>query len=125
MDDTQTARASQIRERLDAIEAGEAVELIREADERERPHKTWAVGCRWEAYEREDLLEIAEVSLLNYCFAVFSLSLSLCLSIAFSDGVAILTVLARQCMGGKALAVICQMFCEEWDNCTGGMPDLW
>ncbi|KAN0065096.1 hypothetical protein ACQY0O_001592 [Thecaphora frezii] len=29
-----------------------------------------------------------------------------------------------ECLGGRSLAVVCQMFCEEWEHCTGGMPDL-
>lgn len=48
-----------VQERLTAIEDGQALELLRTADERERDNKTWCVGVRW-AYEREDLLEIVQ-----------------------------------------------------------------
>ncbi|PWN52977.1 hypothetical protein IE53DRAFT_366747 [Violaceomyces palustris] len=82
------ARASEIRDRLWLIEETGGLDLIKATDERERPKKTWAVGCRWDEYGAEDLLEIAE------------------------------------CMGGRSLSVICQMLCEEWEHCTGGMPDL-
>jgi Fanconi-associated nuclease 1 len=81
-------RGPQLRTRLMEIENGRGLEFIRETDERERPRRTWAVGCRWDDYSLEDLLEIAE------------------------------------CMGGRALAVICQMLAEEWSHCAAGMPDL-
>ena len=56
-----TARAPQIRERLALIEETGGLALIREADERERPRRSFAIGCRWDLYTQQDLLEIAEV----------------------------------------------------------------
>jgi Fanconi-associated nuclease 1 len=81
-------RGPMIRQRLSDIEEKGGLDFIKETDERERDKKTWAVGCRWSLYPREDLLEIAE------------------------------------CMGGKALALICQMLSEEWEKISAGLPDL-
>ena len=81
-------RGPMIRQRLSDIEEKGGLDFIRETDEREREKKTWAVGCRWNQFPKEDLLEIAE------------------------------------CMGGKALALICQMLSEEWEKITAGLPDL-
>lgn len=80
---------------------------MREADERERPLKTYAVGCRWDDYTSADLLEITEVSL------ALPLSSSSRVADCADDS---------QCLGGRALAVICQMFVEEYQ--TAGKPDL-
>lgn len=81
-------RGPLIRQRLSDIEETGGLAFIRQTDERERVKRTWAVGCRWDDYPLEDLVEIA------------------------------------QCMGGKALAVICQMLSEEWEKITAGLPDL-
>ena len=53
-------RAELVQERLEVIRKGGALELLKAADERERPNKTWCVGVRW-AYERDDLVEIVQV----------------------------------------------------------------
>lgn len=58
-DATTAVRANLVRERLDAIEAGSAAEILTETDQRERERKTWCVGVRWD-YTREDLVEIVE-----------------------------------------------------------------
>ena len=58
-------RADLVTERLKAIEAGAALELLQAADDREREHKTCCVGVRW-AYKREDLVEIVQVDNLNW-----------------------------------------------------------
>ncbi|KAK0531215.1 hypothetical protein OC835_003754 [Tilletia horrida] len=29
-----------------------------------------------------------------------------------------------ECMGGGPLSTVCEMFCEEWEHCQAGMPDL-
>lgn len=81
-------RGPMIRQRLSDIEEKGGLDLIKETDDREREKKTWAVGCRWDQYPQQDLLEIAE------------------------------------CMGGKALSLICQMLSEEWEKITAGLPDL-
>ncbi|MCO5585352.1 hypothetical protein L7F22_039285 [Adiantum nelumboides] len=81
-------RGPALRERLVEIENTGGLNFIKQTDDRERERKTWAIGCKWDLYTQEDLLEIAE------------------------------------CMGGKALSVICQMLAEEWSHCTSGMPDL-
>lgn len=52
--------------RLDEIEMGKGLELIREVDERERPMKTWAIGVRWDDFSLDDVLQIAEVG--SYVF---------------------------------------------------------
>ncbi|MCO5573048.1 hypothetical protein L7F22_026813 [Adiantum nelumboides] len=82
------ARAPLIRDRLAHIEETGGLDKIAEADDRERPNKTWAMACRWDSFSKEDLLEIAE------------------------------------CMGGRALSVVCQTLAEEWGHCTSGLPDL-
>ncbi|PWN34329.1 uncharacterized protein FA14DRAFT_161759 [Meira miltonrushii] len=81
-------RGPALRQRLVEIENTGGLDLIKQTDDRERERKTWAIGCKWDLYTQEDLLEIAE------------------------------------CMGGKALSVVCQMLAEEWSHCTSGMPDL-
>ncbi|UZJ52639.1 hypothetical protein CBS101457_001959 [Exobasidium rhododendri] len=81
-------RGPMIRQRLSDIEELGGLDYIKEADERERQRRTWAVGCKWDRYPQEDLLEIAE------------------------------------CMGGRALALICQMLSEEWEKINAGLPDL-
>lgn len=57
------ARAPLVAAHLGRIEAGEAPDILREVDERERDKETWCVGVRW-YYERADLLEIVEVSIV-------------------------------------------------------------
>ncbi|CDR88509.1 uncharacterized protein SPSC_04336 [Sporisorium scitamineum] len=81
-------RSQQIRTRLDHVVRTGGLDLIEEVDDRERPNKTWAVGCRWDLFSKQDLLEVAE------------------------------------CLGGRAISVVCQMLVEEWDQCSSGMPDL-
>ncbi|GAA5848994.1 hypothetical protein JCM3766R1_005419 [Sporobolomyces carnicolor] len=44
--------------RLEAIRNGQAVELLKTTDDRERPLNTWAVGIRWDRYSQQDLIEI-------------------------------------------------------------------
>lgn len=77
-----------LRERLSLVAQGGAEALIREVDDRERPTATWALGCRWDAFTQEDLVEVAN------------------------------------CIPGQSLSVIFQMMAEEWEHCSGGMPDL-
>lgn len=81
-------RGAEIRTRLDCIARTGGLDLIAQADDRERPKKTWAVGCRWDLFSRDVVLEVAE------------------------------------CLGGHAISTVCQMLVEEWDHCSGGMPDL-
>ncbi|RXK39730.1 hypothetical protein M231_02923 [Tremella mesenterica] len=55
-----TARAELIELRLmEMSETARAIEMLREADHRERPNGTWAVGISWE-YPADDLEEILE-----------------------------------------------------------------
>jgi fanconi-associated nuclease 1 len=83
------SRSAEIRARLSMIEQTDVcLSMLKETDDRERPQKTWAVGCRWDAFSQKDLLEIAE------------------------------------CLGGPSLSVVCQIFCEEWEHCSSGLPDL-
>ncbi|KAL3424822.1 hypothetical protein PVAG01_04103 [Phlyctema vagabunda] len=51
------SRASEINHRLVAIENGEAKQLIREVNERERENRTCIIGLNWN-FDIEDLLEI-------------------------------------------------------------------
>lgn len=60
-DSFSVVRGPEIRQRLLEIEATGGLHLIRQTDDRERERKTWAVGCRWQDYAQDDLLEIAEV----------------------------------------------------------------
>ncbi|SNX84939.1 uncharacterized protein MEPE_03648 [Melanopsichium pennsylvanicum] len=53
-------RSSLIRTRLNHIEATGGLDLISETDDRERPNKTWAVGCRWDLFPKQDIMEVAE-----------------------------------------------------------------
>ncbi|EST04970.2 VRR-NUC domain protein [Kalmanozyma brasiliensis GHG001] len=53
-------RSAQIRERLDYVSRTGGLDLIEQVDDRERPNKTWAVGCRWDLFSKQDLLEVAE-----------------------------------------------------------------
>lgn len=57
---TPTVRAEQIKERLDLIASGRALDILKATDERERERKTFCVGVRW-YYETEDLVEIVQV----------------------------------------------------------------
>lgn len=58
---TLPARAPVIAAQLARIEAGEAPDILRTVDERERENQTMCVGVRWD-FEQVDLLEIVEVS---------------------------------------------------------------
>lgn len=53
-------RAELVQDRLRQIGQGEALEMLKVTDERERENKTYCVGLKW-GYEREDLLEIIQV----------------------------------------------------------------
>lgn len=54
------ARHDAIAARLAVIEATGGLDLLRAADARERPLKTYAVACRWDDYSQSDLEEICE-----------------------------------------------------------------
>jgi len=57
-----SSREGSIQARLEELEAGCAVAIIEEVDDRERPHKTWATGVRWDDFSKQDAVEIAQVS---------------------------------------------------------------
>lgn len=42
------------------LEDGNAHELLKKVDDRERPGRTWCIGVNWD-FERKDLLEIVDV----------------------------------------------------------------
>ncbi|KAJ1018873.1 hypothetical protein NDA16_004676 [Ustilago loliicola] len=63
-------RSTEIRTRLDHIERTGGLDLIAEVDDRERPNKTWAVGCRWDLFSKQDLLEVADSRLISLCFVL-------------------------------------------------------
>ena len=57
------ARRRAIETRLEEIQhMARALEIVAEHDMNYRERKTWCVGVRWDICEREDLLEIVEVS---------------------------------------------------------------
>jgi hypothetical protein len=56
------AREGLIRDRLTEIERGSARELLNKIDDQHRPRGTWCVGVRWDMFEKQDLLEIVDVS---------------------------------------------------------------
>ncbi|SCV67061.1 BQ2448_5707 [Microbotryum intermedium] len=53
-------RRQMIDARLAAIETGGAVDLLTEADNRERPQDTWAVGVNFAKFTKQDLIEVVE-----------------------------------------------------------------
>lgn len=55
------SRGPLIRERLSLISSskGAAAALVAEVDDRERPRKTWAIGCRWDSFTKKQLVEVA------------------------------------------------------------------
>lgn len=54
------SRGDAIAERLRVIEQTGGVDIVRGVDARERPSRTWALGCRWDAYTTDELCEITE-----------------------------------------------------------------
>jgi Fanconi-associated nuclease 1 len=50
--------------------------IIESVDERERDTETWCIGVRWDQFEREDLLEIVDVSYSQRCFSSYALLLA-------------------------------------------------
>jgi Fanconi-associated nuclease 1 len=56
------ARQDLIEDRLRAIEAGQARAILGAIDEEHRVKGTLCIGVRWDLFEREDLLEIVDVS---------------------------------------------------------------
>ncbi len=101
------SRRDAIEERLERMcKKGEALRMLQETDERERERGTLAIGVRWD-FEKEDLEEIVQVGRKN---GRVELELSRHCSI--------------QCLGGRALSVICRMFCEEYGHRASGVPDL-
>ncbi|CAO1620795.1 unnamed protein product [Sympodiomycopsis kandeliae] len=52
-------RGPQLRQRLQEISAGSAPTLVSSVDERERPLGTWAIGCRWDTFPLDSLLQVA------------------------------------------------------------------
>lgn len=106
-----------INERLNDIGQGKYLEIIKCTDERERARETYCVGVQWQ-YERQDLLEIAEV---NPFSLIFSPKL---LHIIFSS-ISKMNISLYQCIGPSALSSLCKLFAEEFGHRRGGMPDLW
>jgi len=51
-----------IDKRLLDLEQDLARQLLLDADDKHRANKTWCVGVRWDLFEKQDLLEIVEVS---------------------------------------------------------------
>ncbi|KAK7694026.1 hypothetical protein QCA50_003602 [Cerrena zonata] len=54
------SRKSLIDQRLQEIRDGMAPEIIEQNDDQHRPSQTWCVGVRWDLFEKQDLVEIAE-----------------------------------------------------------------
>lgn len=59
-----TAREDIIEARLAELveDEGSARRIVEAVDERERENETWCVGVRWDQFQRDDLLEIVDVS---------------------------------------------------------------
>lgn len=57
-----TSRQHLIDERLHDIRHGKAHEILEAIDIKHRERATWCVGVNWDAFERQDLLEIVDVS---------------------------------------------------------------
>lgn len=58
------SRKEMIEARLEEIRAGKAPEVIVKVDAAFRETKTWCVGVMWDRFERRELLEIVNVSVL-------------------------------------------------------------
>lgn len=59
------SRKEMIEARLADISAGKAPEIIMKTDTAFRETKTWCVGVNWDRFERRELLEIVNVSVLT------------------------------------------------------------
>ena len=57
-------RQDDIKQRLEAIESGQAPGIARKVDYEHRDKKTMWVGALWDRFTREDILAIIEVSAL-------------------------------------------------------------
>ena len=55
-------RSALIEKRLGEIEDGQANEILENIDDRCRPKGVWCVGVRWDAFGKQDLLEVVKVS---------------------------------------------------------------
>ncbi len=56
------ARQDLVKERLEMIKNGGALQLLSRALEEHSEKGTWCVGVRWDLFQKQDLLEIAEVN---------------------------------------------------------------
>lgn len=75
------AREGLIQARLDEIAQGQAHEILEKVDDEHRTRGTWCVGVRWELFQKQDLLEIVDVSpLSNPSYTVFSTDVMICFS---------------------------------------------
>lgn len=91
----------------------ETLRILKEVDERERKKGTLAIGVKWD-FGQVDLEEIVTVSWEGFegkWLVEDKVTDFLCSS-------------CLQCLGGKSLAVICRMFCEEYGHRASGVPDL-
>jgi fanconi-associated nuclease 1 len=104
------ARREMIERRLSEIEAGAGPAVLSRFDDQHREHGTLCVGVQWDLFEKRDLVEIADVS---SCYGLCVTSLNLP---PFDGGL--------QCIGGRALSVICRLLAEDYASRTSGVPDL-
>ncbi len=78
------ARKVLIDARLDEIRAGHAKEILERHDTEYRPKQSWGVGVKWDLCEREDLVEIVEVSERSFLlFLTYDRQLTRVLSFGF------------------------------------------
>jgi len=82
------ARRPTMEQQLAQIEQTGGLDIIKSVDARERPHKTYAQGCRWDVFSTDVVQEVA------------------------------------LCLGGRALAALCRVMCEEGGGRPRGFPDL-
>ena len=61
------SREELIRARISEIQQGRAREIVEGVDDKHREKGTWCVGVRWDLFEKQDLLEIVDVSLPCRC----------------------------------------------------------
>lgn len=101
------ARKDLMEKRLAAIEAGKGADLVRAVDAKHRASGTWCVGVRWDLFSSEDLVDIVTVNLLQIPDDYISSLMGV-----------------KQCIGEKALSVICRVLCENYTFGTSGGPDL-
>lgn len=58
------AREELIKQRLTEIEQGQARSIVEIVDDEHRAAGTWCIGVQWDMFQRQDVLEILDVSII-------------------------------------------------------------